>query len=57
MDKDALEGLYYCCKEFVEANQITCEEMIYQTDKVLLDAQDFIANVCDFVGYYPLDSR
>jgi hypothetical protein len=45
-------SLVKLCKKFVDDNKITCEECISQTDRVIENAYEFIANICDIVGYY-----
>lgn len=40
------------CKEFIKAMRISCSETIYQTDRVIENAQEFIEEVCEKVGYY-----
>jgi hypothetical protein len=39
------------CKKFIRDNGIHCVETIYQTDHVITNAYDFIADICDIVGY------
>lgn len=41
------------CREFIARGQISCGEAIYQTDRVLEDAPEFIEAICEIVGYYP----
>lgn len=38
-------------KQFMNAQKITCEETIYQSDRVIENAYDFIAELCEIVGY------
>lgn len=38
-------------RKFMSDNDITCEETIYQTDRVIENAYDFIAELCGAVGY------
>ena len=40
------------CREFIEKQEISCPETIYQTDRVILNAYEFIENVCNQVGYH-----
>ena len=47
---DAL-GLLKATREFMRSQRITCEETIYQSDRVIENAYDFIAELCDIVGY------
>lgn len=43
--------LYDKVKEYIEKQQITCGETIYQTDRVSLTSLEFIEECCDIVGY------
>lgn len=40
------------CKKFVEDNRISCEECISQSDIVIENAYEFIADICNIVGYW-----
>ena len=40
------------CERFVRDQHISCVETVYQTDRVIVNAYQFIAGVCDIVGYY-----
>lgn len=44
--------LYNLCKKFIEEQEITCGESVYQTDRVIENAYELIENICDIVGYY-----
>ena len=46
-----MAALWNKCLEFVESQQISCPEIIYQTDWVIENAYEFIEDVCDIVGY------
>lgn len=46
-----MAALWNKCLEFVEAQHITCQETIHQTDRVIENAYGFIEDVCDIVGY------
>lgn len=46
------ERLFRTCKNFIDELGITCEEDIYQTDRVIQHALDFIEEVANIVGYY-----
>jgi GTP-dependent phosphoenolpyruvate carboxykinase len=39
------------CEQFVQDQRIYCPESIYQTDRVIQNAYEFIEKVCDIVGY------
>lgn len=38
-------------RKFMQEQNITCAETIYQTDRVIEQAYDFIADLCEEVGY------
>jgi len=46
-----LMALWKVCKDYVEVQEIHCEDTIYQTDWVIENAYEFIAQVCNVVGY------
>ena len=50
-NSDSNVTLYALCKRFIDDNGITCPETIYQTDRVVLNALEFIEHVCENVGY------
>lgn len=39
-------------QQFVKDNEITCAETVYQTDRVIVNAYDFIAKLVQIVGYH-----
>lgn len=39
------------CEDFIKKHNITCSETIYQTDRVIENAHEFVEGVCDIVGY------
>ena len=47
MDSALLE----LCQKFVRDNGISCPEAIYQTDRVIENAYEFIEAICELVGY------
>lgn len=47
--------LWFAVKQFIEDNDISCEETIYQTDRVVENALDFIAKLANIVGYIEYD--
>jgi hypothetical protein len=49
-EKDMTE-LYKICLEFIEKQKITCPETIYQSDRVIRNAYEFIQEICEVVGY------
>lgn len=40
--------------EFIKKQNIHCIETVYQSDRVILNAYDFIAGCCNIVGYQKL---
>ena len=50
-NSDSNVKLYSLCKKFIEDNEITCSETIYQTDRVAQNALEFIEQVCENVGF------
>lgn len=48
LKKDVLWAL---CREFIKDMDITCDESIYQNDKVVLSALEFIESIANIVGY------
>jgi len=51
MTKAQKDELAEYCLEFIAAQNIICQETIYQTDRVIGNACEFIEGVCDIVGY------
>lgn len=45
------EKLVEWCEKFIHDHNISCAEVIHQTDKVIEDAYDFIEGICDILGY------
>lgn len=50
--EDRSEKLLELCERFVRDQKIRCEETIHQTDRVILNAPEFIEKVCEIVGYH-----
>lgn len=48
-------ALVELCENFVDHNNITCAETVYQMDHVIEHAYEFIEGVCDIVGYAEQD--
>jgi hypothetical protein len=44
--------LLLLCQKFIHDNQIGCSESIYQSDRIILNSQDFIREICDLIGYH-----
>jgi CO dehydrogenase/acetyl-CoA synthase epsilon subunit len=45
------QELFELCKKFIEEQNIFCAETIYQSDRVIENAYEFIEDVCNIVGY------
>lgn len=39
------------CRRFIADQEITCPETIYQTDRVIENAPEFIEQICELIGY------
>lgn len=50
--QEKLEKLWQVCKTYIDMQQISCPESVYQSDGVILNAYEFIEKVCDIVGYW-----
>lgn len=42
---------------FINDNQITCAEVVTQTDWVIQNAYDFIEELCETVGYHDMEDE
>ena len=51
MTEDQMNELYRICSNFITKQRITCPETIYQSDRVIENAYEFIKQICDVVGY------
>ena len=38
-------------REFILDNEVRCEETVYQTDRVMGNAAEFIAEICGIAGF------
>ena len=45
-------SLWEVCERFIKDQEVGHPETIYQCDRVIENAYDFIYNVCNVVGYY-----
>ena len=43
-------------ERFIDDNGIGCAETIYQSDRVIQNAYEFIEELCELVGYYKEDN-
>lgn len=48
---EELKQLYITVKHFIDTNDITSPEVIYQEDKVFENSSDLIEELCNIVGY------
>lgn len=44
-------------QNFVKEHEISCEDAVFQSDKVIDNALDFIYNLCELTGYYDPDTK
>lgn len=52
-DDEKAFNLLAFAQKFIAEQSITCSETIYQTDRVIENAYEFIEGVCDIAGYAP----
>ena len=45
------QQLFALCQQFITRMNIQCPETIYQTDRVIENAYEFIEEICNVVGY------
>lgn len=59
LTRGQLLDLWKLCSKFVKENEISCSETIYQTDRVILNASEFIEEITEKVGYfeYPEENK
>lgn len=48
--------LWSICERFIQEHKITCPETVWQTDRVIEDAYEFIEEICDVVGYHEYET-
>lgn len=51
------DKLYKIVEDFIDEQNIWGEECVYLCDRVIENAYDFIAQLCDIVGYKELDDE
>lgn len=56
-ERDQGEALWGFCQQFIKAQRISCPESVYQSDRVILNAYEFIEGVCEIVGYYEYEEE
>lgn len=44
--------LWKLCQDYIDKQNISCPEAVYQNDNVALSAQEFVESVCELVGYH-----
>ena len=49
------EELYNLCKQFIHKHRIYCADTIYQSDRINENSTEFIEQICNVVGYEPLE--
>lgn len=49
------DELLKICEKFVIDLEIGCPESIYQSDRVIESAPEFIEKICDIVGYFKFE--
>jgi len=55
--KKMTEELLQVCMNFIQKYEITCPEVIYQSDRVITNSQELIEKICNVIGYYELDEE
>lgn len=50
-DEESLLILWEVCKKFVKTQNITGSENVYQSDRVIENAYQFIDDICKIVGF------
>lgn len=44
--------LWDVCAAFIDKQEISCAEAVYQSDRVIENAFEFIEKICNIVGYW-----
>jgi len=55
IDTSKQQQLWKVCQNFIKDQRISCPETVHQSDRVIENAYDFIARVCEIVGFYEWD--
>lgn len=50
--EDVKERLLLLCEKYIKDHQISESSCIGQNDDIIIDAYDFIDDICEIVGYY-----
>lgn len=56
-DEERAIELLKLCRRFIAEQHIYCAETVYQSDRVIENAYEFIEDVCDIAGYFPSDDE
>jgi hypothetical protein len=56
-NREKQDELWKHVKAFVQKQNITCSETVYQTDRVIINAYEFIDRACEIVGFAPRDDE
>jgi hypothetical protein len=51
------ETLWRACKHWIEQQEVSCPEDIWQADRVIENAHLLIEQICDIVGYYDAEEQ
>ena len=46
-----MNDLHALCLKFINDQKIDCAETVFQSDRVIENAYEFIREICDIVGY------
>jgi len=52
-----LMTLWGICESFINTHKPSCEESIFQVDSISLACQEFVAEICNCVGYYNYEEK
>ncbi len=55
--KNKKNELWKLCEKFIKEQQISGPEAVHQCDNVIINAYEFIQNVCDIVGYHKYEGE
>jgi hypothetical protein len=50
-NQEQKQALWDACEKFIQENQISCPESIYQRDSMWEKSPEFVESVCEIVGY------
>jgi hypothetical protein len=52
MHKNKGKQLLILCEKFVNDQEISCSESVYQSDRVIDNSCELIEQICEIVGYF-----